>query len=217
MASIAFNGKPQAPDVLVDESWFSDPFFCEKSKTLAEEAAWKLARENGTDMLHRFMLSPLVITNSVIRILGDLHMRLGKDIFYLDLLSPSDLKDSWTVKGLKTCEWNHYPELRYKNAPAGNRTRVCTVAGYYSTTRPLQLILACGLCCHHLTSPGICFNYKGVGEHFPIKLIDGVDVRDVALAHIQAYEIPAASGRHCLVGSSLLCSDTMSCASSTLL
>ena len=25
------------------------------------------------------------------------------------------------------------------NAPAGNRTRVCTVAGYYSTTRPLVL------------------------------------------------------------------------------
>ena len=25
-------------------------------------------------------------------------------------------------------------------APAGNRTRVCTVAGYYSTTRPLVLI-----------------------------------------------------------------------------
>jgi hypothetical protein len=25
------------------------------------------------------------------------------------------------------------------HAPAGNRTRVCTVAGYYSTTRPLVL------------------------------------------------------------------------------
>jgi hypothetical protein len=25
------------------------------------------------------------------------------------------------------------------SAPAGNRTRVCTVAGYYSTTRPLVL------------------------------------------------------------------------------
>uniref|UniRef100_A0A6N2MH34 Uncharacterized protein n=1 Tax=Salix viminalis TaxID=40686 RepID=A0A6N2MH34_SALVM len=25
-------------------------------------------------------------------------------------------------------------------APAGNRTRVCTVAGYYSTTRPLVLV-----------------------------------------------------------------------------
>jgi hypothetical protein len=27
-----------------------------------------------------------------------------------------------------------------KDAPAGNRTRVCTVAGYYSTTRPLVLL-----------------------------------------------------------------------------
>ena len=26
------------------------------------------------------------------------------------------------------------------HAPAGNRTRVCTVAGYYSTTRPLVLV-----------------------------------------------------------------------------
>jgi hypothetical protein len=28
-----------------------------------------------------------------------------------------------------------------KNAPAGNRTRVCTVAGYYSTTRPLAPLM----------------------------------------------------------------------------
>ena len=28
---------------------------------------------------------------------------------------------------------------KQNNAPAGNRTRVCTVAGYYSTTRPLVL------------------------------------------------------------------------------
>jgi hypothetical protein len=35
------------------------------------------------------------------------------------------------------------PRLKKKkkaNAPAGNRTRVCTVAGYYSTTRPLVLL-----------------------------------------------------------------------------
>ncbi|AES64019.1 hypothetical protein MTR_2g015880 [Medicago truncatula] len=30
-----------------------------------------------------------------------------------------------------------------RNAPAGNRTRVCTVAGYYSTTRPLVLVVVC--------------------------------------------------------------------------
>ncbi|CAL9059248.1 unnamed protein product, partial [Musa banksii] len=34
------------------------------------------------------------------------------------------------------------PQNMKLNAPAGNRTRVCTVAGYYSTTRPLVLCLA---------------------------------------------------------------------------
>ncbi|WKA01731.1 hypothetical protein VitviT2T_019998 [Vitis vinifera] len=65
MASVAFNGKPLAPDVLVDESWFSDPVFCEKSKlwymlskTLAEEAAWKFAKENGIDMVFAVDWSP---------------------------------------------------------------------------------------------------------------------------------------------------------------
>lgn len=32
MASVAFNEKPLSPDVLIDESWFSDPVFCENSK-----------------------------------------------------------------------------------------------------------------------------------------------------------------------------------------
>ncbi|KAJ0053587.1 hypothetical protein Pint_01765 [Pistacia integerrima] len=32
-------------------------------------------------------------------------------------------------------------EKKMANAPAGNRTRVCTVAGYYSTTRPLVLFV----------------------------------------------------------------------------
>lgn len=32
MAAVAYNGKPLAPDVTVDEAWFSDPALCEKSK-----------------------------------------------------------------------------------------------------------------------------------------------------------------------------------------
>ncbi|XP_062000392.1 phenylacetaldehyde reductase-like [Rosa rugosa] len=58
MAAVGFNGKPLAPDVIIDESWFSDPTFCEKtklwymlSKTLAEEAAWKFANEKGIDII----------------------------------------------------------------------------------------------------------------------------------------------------------------------
>ncbi|KAJ4826233.1 hypothetical protein Tsubulata_032290, partial [Turnera subulata] len=58
MASVAFNGTPLTPDVVVDETWFSDPAYCEKtklwymlSKTLAEEAAWKFTKANGIDMV----------------------------------------------------------------------------------------------------------------------------------------------------------------------
>ena len=32
MAAVIFNGKLLTPDVVVDETWFSDPDFCEKSK-----------------------------------------------------------------------------------------------------------------------------------------------------------------------------------------
>ncbi|KAF8398363.1 hypothetical protein HHK36_017290 [Tetracentron sinense] len=58
IAAVAFNGRPRTPDVIVDETWFSDPEFCKNSKmwyvlskTLAEEAAWKIAKENGVDMV----------------------------------------------------------------------------------------------------------------------------------------------------------------------
>ncbi|XVE90419.1 hypothetical protein DITRI_Ditri20bG0076500 [Diplodiscus trichospermus] len=58
IAAVMFSGRPLGPDVVVDETWYSDPTFCEKSKlwymlskTLAEEAAWKYAEENGIDMV----------------------------------------------------------------------------------------------------------------------------------------------------------------------
>ncbi|XP_073142547.1 phenylacetaldehyde reductase-like [Henckelia pumila] len=58
VAAVAFNRSPKGPDVIVDETWFSDPVFCEEiklwyclSKTLAEEAAWKFSKENGIDLV----------------------------------------------------------------------------------------------------------------------------------------------------------------------
>ncbi|CAO2837308.1 unnamed protein product [Amaranthus hypochondriacus] len=58
-AAVLFNGRTLAPDVLVDETWFSDPQLCKGSdvmwyalsKTLAEEAAWKFVKENEIDMV----------------------------------------------------------------------------------------------------------------------------------------------------------------------
>ncbi|KAJ0037737.1 hypothetical protein Pint_23946 [Pistacia integerrima] len=58
IASILFNGNPLTPDVVVDETWFSSTALCRElknrylvSKTLAEEASWKFAKENGVDLV----------------------------------------------------------------------------------------------------------------------------------------------------------------------
>ncbi|KAF2293464.1 hypothetical protein GH714_002025 [Hevea brasiliensis] len=55
MASVSYNGKALSPDVVVDETWFSDLAFCESkklwyviSKIFAEE---RFAKENGIDLV----------------------------------------------------------------------------------------------------------------------------------------------------------------------
>ncbi|KAL5707870.1 Coumarine and phenylpropanoid biosynthesis [Ranunculus cassubicifolius] len=58
IAALACNRKPQTPDTIMDESSFSDPEFLEESqlwyllsKTLAEESAWKFAKDHNIDMV----------------------------------------------------------------------------------------------------------------------------------------------------------------------
>ncbi|KAM1443412.1 hypothetical protein ACFX2I_039696 [Malus domestica] len=123
LAAVKVNGKPLASDVVIDETWYSDPLFCEEikqwyplSKTLAEEAAWKFSKGNGIDLvaIHPgFAIGPLLRPT----------LNLSVE-FLLNLMS-----------GIET--------------------------------------------------PFIDYAF--------------VDVRDVAFAHIQAFELPSASGRYCLV------------------
>ncbi|XVF71300.1 hypothetical protein PTKIN_Ptkin12aG0025900 [Pterospermum kingtungense] len=124
LASVVHNGKPLTPDVVVDETWFSDPLLCEEekrwyplSKTLAEESAWRFAKDNGIDLL-----------------------TIHPGIVFGPLLQPALNSSS-------------------------------------------ELIIA-----------------LAKGEFpFPFPTCNFVDVRDVALAHIQAFEDPSACGRYCLV------------------
>ncbi|KAM3686449.1 hypothetical protein ACJW31_10G003300 [Castanea mollissima] len=125
MVAVAFNGKPLAPDVVIDETWFSNAAVCEKSKlwymlskTLAEEDAWKFAKENAIDMV---AINPGLVIGPFLQ-----------------------------------------PTLN---------TSVETV---------LKLVNG--------------------AERFPNITYRLVDVRDVANAHILAFENPSASGRYCLVG-----------------
>ncbi|XP_027106920.1 phenylacetaldehyde reductase [Coffea arabica] len=123
IASVAYNREAK-DGVVVDESWFSEPSYCEErklwyvlSKTLAETAAWKFSKEHGIDMI--------------------------------------TIHPSWIIG----------PHLQ----PSINTS--------------VQLIL----------------NLLNGDESFPYANFRWVDVRDVAHAHILAYENPSASGRYCLV------------------
>ncbi|KAL5229307.1 hypothetical protein ABZP36_017572 [Zizania latifolia] len=125
IAAVAYNGKPRTPDVVVDETWFSVPELSEKqkqwyvlSKTLAEEAAWKFSKDNGTD----------IVTINPAMVIGP-------------LLQPS----------LNT-----------------------------SAEAILKII-------------------NGSSSTYPNFSFGWVNVKDVALAHILAYEVPSANGRYCVV------------------
>ncbi|PON84837.1 NAD(P)-binding domain containing protein [Trema orientale] len=125
MSAVLLSGKSLSPDVVVDETWFSDPAICENlkiwyavSKTLAEQAAWKFAKDNGIDLI---TLLPGVT--------------LGP------LLQPT-MNDS--VKMI----------MDLINGP----------------------------------------------QTFPNRVYTFHDVRDVASAHIRAFEVASASGRYCLLG-----------------
>ncbi|KAB1224977.1 Tetraketide alpha-pyrone reductase 1 [Morella rubra] len=135
MATVFYGGKPLTPDVVLDETWFSDPAFCEKSelwymlsKTLAEDAAWKFAKENGIDLL--------------------------------------TMNPGWVIGPLlqPTVNESVEPILKLINGAQKNLDPIVPV---------------------------------------------WVDVRDTVNAHILAFENPSASGRHCLVASTISCSEVV--------
>ncbi|CAA3013539.1 cinnamoyl- reductase 1-like [Olea europaea subsp. europaea] len=58
IAAVAYNGEPLTPEVVVDETRWTNPEFCKEmklwyplSKTLAEDAAWKFVKEKGLDLV----------------------------------------------------------------------------------------------------------------------------------------------------------------------
>ncbi|MED6172988.1 hypothetical protein PIB30_055171 [Stylosanthes scabra] len=123
ISAVVFTDRPLNPDVVVDETWFSDPDICSKlerwyslSKTLAEDAAWKFANKNGIDMV---CISPSMVAGPLLQ-----------------------------------------PEVN-------------------ESVEPILSIIN--------------------GAPFQNKAFGWVNVKDVAIAHIHAYEIPTASGRYLIV------------------
>ncbi|CAA0833476.1 NAD(P)-binding Rossmann-fold superfamily protein [Striga hermonthica] len=126
LAAVLFNGEPRTPQVVVDETWWSDIEFCRKikkwyflSKTLAEDAAWKFVQEKGIEMIS---INPAMVIGPSLQ-----------------------------------------PNLNLSSA--------------------------------------VILNLINGAETYPNAAIGWVNVKDVATAHIQAFENPSASGRYCVVES----------------
>ncbi|KAB1224867.1 Tetraketide alpha-pyrone reductase 1 [Morella rubra] len=91
VASVMFNGKPLTPDVVIDETWFSDTVRCEElknwyaiSKTLAEESAWKFSEDHGIDLVAicpGFVIGPLLQPAPTSSIEGFLNLVKGTQTF----------------------------------------------------------------------------------------------------------------------------------------
>ncbi|KAI8526177.1 hypothetical protein RHMOL_Rhmol13G0288700 [Rhododendron molle] len=126
IAAVVHNGRPRTPEVVVDETWFSDPELCKQhklwyllSKTLAEDAAWKFVKEKGIDMV---AINPAMVIGPLLQ-----------------------------------------PTLN--------------------------------------SSAAEILNLINGSETFPNSSFGWVNVKDVANAHVQAFEIPSANGRYCIVES----------------
>ncbi|KAL3828202.1 hypothetical protein ACJIZ3_017004 [Penstemon smallii] len=70
-AAVCFTRTPRTPQVVIDETWFSDPDFCREnklwyplSKTLAESAAWEFAKEKGVDLI---TINPTMVIGSMLQ------------------------------------------------------------------------------------------------------------------------------------------------------
>ncbi|KAJ0837603.1 putative cinnamyl-alcohol dehydrogenase [Helianthus annuus] len=126
MAAVMVRSGHPEHGFVMDETWFSDPSLCEQkelwyhlSKTLAEDAAVKFAKDNGLDLV---AINPGFVIGPILQ-----------------------------------------PTL-------------------------------------NLTSEGIMGMIKNGKEVFSDGIYRLVDVRDVAMAHILAFENPEANGRYCMVG-----------------
>ncbi|KAL3686916.1 hypothetical protein R1sor_013225 [Riccia sorocarpa] len=124
VAAVTNNDKPKSPEVIVDETWWSDPEYCTKqkswyslSKTLAEKEAWDFAKDKHFDLV---VINPAMVVGPLLQ---------------------STLNTS---------------------------------------------------------SETILDMLKGVTKEYLNVSFGYVNVKDVALAHIFAYEIPTAAGRYLL-------------------
>ncbi|EFH66014.1 cinnamyl-alcohol dehydrogenase family [Arabidopsis lyrata subsp. lyrata] len=103
MAAVLFRVPPLGPNDSVDESCFSDPNFCTEnklwyalSKTLAEDEAWRFAKEKGLDLVvinPGLVLGPLLKPSLTFSVNVIVDLITGKDNFINKNFRLVDVRD----------------------------------------------------------------------------------------------------------------------------
>ncbi|KAI8526172.1 hypothetical protein RHMOL_Rhmol13G0288400 [Rhododendron molle] len=238
IAAVAYNGRPRTPEVVVDESWFSDPEVCKQnqmwyvlSKTLAEDAAWKFVKEKGIDMVAinpAMVIGPLLqptlntsaatILNIINEDSADLLLYLGImalfrfSLIYLkvhvadscitvvkDQVKPGVSSKCGKVEQSQKSEVSDALFLIYVFVYYGSHGGLGSAMEKLFGSLYLGWIILCGGWWSYV------LNLKSeAGSHLGSKTFINasfgwVNVKDVANAHVQAFEIPSANGRYCMV------------------
>ncbi|KAL8227825.1 hypothetical protein R6Q57_015409 [Mikania cordata] len=108
MSAVSFNLRPLEPDVVVDETWFSDALFCEQkqlwyelSKTMAEDAAVKFAKDKGLELViinPGFVIGPVLQPTLNFTSEGVMKLiKTGKEVFSGDIYRVVDVRDVATA------------------------------------------------------------------------------------------------------------------------
>ncbi|KAH7527891.1 hypothetical protein FEM48_Zijuj05G0014500 [Ziziphus jujuba var. spinosa] len=157
VVSLTINGKPLTPDVVVDETWFSDPAVCEELK---------VGRVSVCNFYGTYCVMLLQATSC-----GGYSSTMLLNWYALSKTLAEDIT------------WKFAKE---------NKIDVVTMHPGFTIGPFLQSTLN--------VAAEIVLNHINGSQTLANMVYRFVDVRDVAYAHIQAFEVASASGRYILVG-----------------
>ncbi|KAJ4826232.1 hypothetical protein Tsubulata_032288 [Turnera subulata] len=179
MASVSENGKPLTPDVVVDETWFSDPAYCESNKA----CFWA-----------DFLTQPFYFHCCFLYVC----------IAWFYLSSVFFVKVRTLINFTRISLLPFVPfQLWYRLS----KTLAEEAAWKFTKANGIDMVVinpswVIGPLLQPTINATVEVFLKDIhgAQTFPNKNYRFVDVRDVAKAHVEAFERASASGRYCLVG-----------------
>ncbi|KAJ6964528.1 hypothetical protein NC652_002701 [Populus alba x Populus x berolinensis] len=196
-AAVVFNGKPRTPDVVVDETWFSDPELCRESK-------FTFIHFNSVLKLSVLWDTVLLIepdggggTTTLLAILS-FYARYMKTLF----------EDEVFLNGIKNLSFIT-SAIDFKTLTLWyvlSKTLAEDAAWKFAKEKGMDMVaINPSMVIGPLLQPTLNTSAAAIlslikgAQTFSNASFGWINVKDVANAHIQAFELSSASGRYCLV------------------